>query len=217
MAEYTFPFKTCELPTVDSENSLLVPRQPGSVVVNIASCAVLVYFMMLSKKISVRLFFASLLLFEMFHTAAHWTHIQGNVQQTVVHFIAVSVNLSLLNMLSAITGFVPTMAQVAVMGIWQLFDLTCFWLFPFWVSVGTQLTFFIGIILLYLRYFSSHRVQQGLLGVLGIVVVIYALILNEKWNCEWMLQQQPWIPPHVMIESLGLVVFLLLGETFCAA
>jgi hypothetical protein len=197
---YTFPFSTCEV----AQKGV---AQPFSAAVNSLNCAMLLYFLVNARTRHAALLMASFLLFEVFHTYSHVTHIAGNVQQTIIHLMAYLVNASLFYAFYSHTRKWPVpLFWAFVTGIIAV-DVYAFLYWPLVFSIGTQS------LLLVAFMFYYRKGLPTLWPILGMIGVILFLVWNEAANCTQMLQAAT-LPYHVVIEIAGLFLFFLLGKAF---
>jgi len=82
MTDIYFPFNTCEEP-----NRKAWIAQPVSAFINMVTCLILIYFFLQAKILIIRLLILSFILFEMFHTFSHITHIDGAIQSNMAFSI----------------------------------------------------------------------------------------------------------------------------------
>jgi hypothetical protein len=200
-----------------------MPEQPWSAFINVLILFILAAFLWQARSWASRAFIGALFIFEASHTWAHWTHMGRGMQQTVTHFLALAVNLSLIGLLHRVSGGTSSKSEAKrfwpgtwVWALWAaliVLDLWAFFMVGFVWSVLTQLLLFFSIFFAY--YGSLPKWVQRLLWVLLLFSgIIYGVIWNEKHNCARMLEFCPWFPWHVMVESLSIVPITMLAWMF---
>jgi len=205
---YIFPFDTCE----KVRDNIIA--QPWSVLFNILSCIILLYFILKTKKFYTLLFFFSLLLFEIIHTISHIKHIKGSYLNSITHFAAIFVNISLIIFFINYTKQIPNKFTLFILLLLQTTDLYMFFNSQSFVYlVVSQILIMFVVFYNYYGYLPKN-VRHNINILLIIAVVLYSFLLNEKVNCKKMLNKYPNIPFHVIIESLGSVIFYIIGITF---
>ncbi len=91
MTDVYFPFNTCEEP-----NKKAWVAQPVSAFINFITCLILIYFFLKAKTTIIRLLILAFILFEIFHTFSHITHIDGTIQSNIIHGIWYYLSLMIL-------------------------------------------------------------------------------------------------------------------------
>jgi hypothetical protein len=199
-----------------------MPEQPWSAFINVLMLIIVFGFFVAAKSWVSRAFIGALFIFEASHTSAHWVHMSGGLQQTVTHFLAFAVNLSLIVLLHRVSGtsskseakrFWPGTWVWALWAALIVLDLWAFFVAGFVWSVLTQVVLFYSIFFAY--YSVLPKWVQRLLWVLLLFSgLIYAAVWNEKLHCARMLEFCPWFPWHVVVESLSIVPITLLAWMF---
>lgn len=203
---YTFPFDTCESPSGTKV------AQPVSVFVNLISVCIIVYFLIQSSHLPTRLFFTILLAFEAWHTFSHIRHIPGYIQVRIIHSLVYALNAAILYMLIVFTGIVPSKQFILLLASIVLLDLIAFWKLPMIVYFTTSLILTATIIIAFLPH-VPRSLRLYLQQFLVILVILVLLFVNESFNCKRMMDYVKF-PYHALIESVGVIAFILLGFTF---
>lgn len=201
MEEYTFPFSTCERP---SENGI---AQPFSSAINMIIVLFLIYCFIQAKSIQLKYVFFSFILFELWHTMSHIIFIAGNIQQSVVHFLAYNIAFGTLFALLYLSKSSLNIYQIALLASVVLFDIIVYMNYGGVYMILSGTLIFIAILLcVYPKY--STFISYYILGLIGLAL----LFVNEAVNCQWMLQYWPNFPFHIIIESYGLLLFYILSN-----
>ena len=203
---YTFPFDTCEKPR---ESGI---AQPYSVVVNIVSCFIVLYFLVHTKTNHAFLLLLALLVFESFHTLSHLTHIKGTFSYTATHMSGFLFNVAFLNFLYRYTKVIPRPYYFGIFCGILACDLYAFFHLSFIFAVLTQIILFITILGYYYPLLNKD-IKANLNIILGFFFVIYLAFVNEKMNCKRMLKSFPDFPFHMIIEALGILPIYILCTT----
>lgn len=204
MKPYTFPFDTCEVPYTHTNKI----AQPFSFVVNLISCSILLYALLISQDIYIKIFFGLLLLFEAIHTYSHFKHVHGYIQINTIHVVAYLVNISYLLIFINLTQEVPSIAfWIIYFGI-IILDVLFFTKNIFLGYFTTQLSL-IALTNIYYYTFIIQNVPSYYLYMLFILIILLiGLFINEKNNCKKMIEQRKF-PYHVIVESIGVIIFLI--------
>ena len=204
---YTFPFDTCETPNKKGI------AQPYSVLINIITCFIILYFLCYTKNTYTFLFLFSLFIFEVFHTFSHSIHIKGKLLYTITHIAAVFVNIAFFSLLYHYTNKLPNIYYLLFLVGIIIVDIYCFFNLSFIYFVLTQFILFISILCYYYPYLSN-QIKHNIHLIILFTFIIYIFIINEKINCKRMLKIFPTFPFHIIIETLGIVPIYLLSSTF---
>ena len=207
MKSYTFPFNTCE------KNQKNVIAQPYSTFINLTTSIIIFYFLLQVKDFKTCLLFVSFLLFELFHTFSHCVHIPGSIQVNVTHMLSYFINFSLLYFFYKTSTIFPGKVFllfyliVIIIDIYSLFNLELiYYLF-------TQALLFLSILFYYKNQIPKNLINNVYYMVVLVVLIIIALI-NEMYNCNYLLEKYPNIPFHSIIEILGCILFFIMCSTF---
>jgi hypothetical protein len=207
MSSYTFPFDTCEIP---NKNGV---AQPYSVIINIITCSIVLYFLTLTTTYYSFFLLLSLLIFELFHTLSHFIHIKGKFLYTITHISGFLVNLSFLNFLYNYTGIFPSNTYLIFLGCILIADLFCFLNLSFIFFIATQIFLFLAILYYYYNLLPSNIKERIQLLVFS-TFLIYLLFVNEKMNCKKMMKIFPNFPFHMIIEIVSIIPIYYLSYTF---
>jgi len=201
---YTFPFDTCEVPSLGSV------AQPTSAMINGISTLVLVGASMYATLPAVRTTLGTYALFEAWHTWSHMIHISGPSQKRVVHVLGLLMAFATLWMIQSLTN-----APMDAMFTGVLFSLL---LVDFAITlsskmdivgIATGLSIFVWIVCGRWKYLPLY-VQQSLIYIVPAVGFLLLLFVNEAVNCKKM-QGIYVFPYHAAIEVVGLVLFTWLA------
>jgi len=209
--DYTFPFDTCE--RVSLKGSI---AQPFSFTVNVLSCIVLfIYTRILPVASPFQYVLYSLLLFESWHCLSHAHHVSflhHRFPTIIVHF------LSYLIMISLFYAFMTKTKKWPSFSWWIPFLLVC--IFDLYaVSHLSFLWYFCSSLLLFLWIFVAYhdfvwatkrRRRLIIMLFLSILLLSFFFIL-EVYFCSFFIVK---IPFHALIEFIGLIIFLILGQLF---
>jgi hypothetical protein len=206
--EYLFPFSTCEKPCDDCN-----AKQPYSTIINLLNTLTLFIFLFRVKTLPFQLIIGTLIAFEAYHTYSHITHIPGNIQQNVQHFI---VYIIILTTIFALQQNKPLPTHLILL-------FTVLFLIDLYIYVKIKKVFMIlsGSILyitifaiLYYRLHLSKDINNLFRVLILFIIVIIILVINEAMNCKKMMDIYEF-PYHIMIEILGLIVFIIMGIIYC--
>jgi len=204
---YTFPFDTCETPNKKGI------AQPYSVLTNIISCCIILYFLCYTTHFHTFLLLFSLFIFEVFHTFSHFIHIKGKLLYTLIHIAGFFVNVSFLNFMYHYTQQFPNNYYLLFLVGIIIVDIYCFFNLSFIYFLLTQILLFFAILCYYYPYLSS-QIKYNIHLIILFIFIIYICFLNEKINCKRMLKTFPNFPFHAIIEVLGIIPIYLLVSTF---
>lgn len=203
---YTFPFSTCEKP------SNMMIAQPTSVLVNLISIVIILYFLLHCQQKATLMFFILLLCFEMWHTWSHVRHTPGFTQVRVIHVFAYLLNISILYMMVKFTGVMPSQKLVILLVGLTFLDVWAFAKLPMIFYFTTQLTLVGAILWAYLSL-TPRQLQVYFIAFFVALTTLVAMFINESLNCKRMLKHFVF-PYHALIEMVGVIAFLLLGIIF---
>ena len=205
---YTFPFDTCEEPCKDC-----IAKQPYSTGVNAMSVLILAAFLFTAKTLPFKLVIAGLVAFETMHTYSHFVHVPGNIQQNSIHLIVYYIILTTIFALSQHQPL-PTELIIAFI-IMFLVDLYIYIkIKKVFMIISGSLLYGIIFTILHYRLHLSKETNNLVIGLLVLILVIIACIINEAVNCHKMLKTYKF-PYHVIIETLGMLMFWLMAFVYC--
>lgn len=207
MGEYTFPFNTCEKP---NKNGI---AQPYSALFNFINCVIVFYFLLKTTHNYTFVLLLSLLCFELFHVFSHMIHISGSIQTNIAHSLTYFINFAFLYAFYRYTNKFPN-----YLFIFYLILLVCFDIYSlFYLSVVFYIISQSIIMISVLSYYAPllpKLVKYSIYQIIFFVVVIILLFLNEKYNCEKMLDIYPDFPYHILIEISGIFLFYIICSIF---
>lgn len=79
--------------------------------------------------------------------------------------------------------------------------------------IFTQALLFLSV-LFYYYPFLTKNIQNIIHVIFFLTTLIIILFLNEKYNCEKMLEIYPHFPYHIAIEITGIVLFYVICSNF---
>jgi hypothetical protein len=205
--DFIFPFSTCEKP---KKNGI---AQPFSVVVNILSIIVILYFLCQTKNIYTFILIFTLLAFECVHTFSHAVHLPNYIQLNIIHTLAYIVNLFYLLTLYNYTHVAPTPFFLVILTILILFDIYSFLYLSFVFYFSSSLLTFFSILIFYYKYIPKDK-KQYIFIIISLIVSILFLFYNEFFNCKRMLKIFPDFPFHAVSEIAGLIIFYYICKLF---
>lgn len=207
MGKYTFPFDTCETPNKKGI------AQPYSVLCNVISCVIIIYFLLKTKHTYTFILLFSFLCFELFHIFSHTIHIQGLIQTYIAHSIVYFMNLAFFYVFYCFTKKIPSYAFV-----FCLIPLICFDIYsvlyldlPYYIL--SQSIIFVSVLVYYFPLLPKF-IQTSVYQIIFSVGIIILLAFNEKYNCEKILAIYPDFPYHIFIEIMGIVLFYIICSNF---
>jgi len=205
--DFIFPFSTCEAPNKTGI------AQPYSVVVNVISICVIVYFLCKVKNVYAFILIFGLLAFECMHTFSHIIHLPNYMQLNMIHFLAYVINFFYLLFFYNYTGHAPSPWFIIVLIGLLLFDIYSFMFLSFIFYFSSSLFIFFSIFMFYYKYIPQNK-KQYMLIILSLGIVIMLLFYNEKMNCKNMLEMFPNFPFHAILEFAGLCFFYVICKFF---
>jgi len=206
---YIFPFSTCEKP-----NSTGI-AQPYSVIINVISIFIIIYFLCQVKNIYSFFLIFSLLLFESVHTYSHIVHLPDFIQINIIHILAYIVNFCYLLAFYNYTKKLPSFFFTTILIILLLFDIYSFLFLSFVFYFTTSLLIFFSILIYYYNYIPKDK-RHYILVILALGIFIMLCFYNEKINCKKMLDIFPNFPFHAPLEIAGLLIFYYICKFFTA-
>lgn len=207
MSEYTFPFDTCEKP---NKHGI---AQPYSVILNLINCIIILFFLLKTKHFYTFALLSSILLFELFHSFSHTIHIEGSVQVYITHFLVYLINITFFYALYCYTKIFPDYIFIYYLIIVICLDIYALLNLSILYYIVSQFIIFISLLLYYFPLLPSY-IKKCVYQIILLVIVIILLFLNEKYNCERMLNFYPNFPYHIFIETAGILFFYILCSNF---
>lgn len=207
MSEYTFPFNTCEKP---NKNGI---AQPYSALFNLINCLVIIFFLFKTKHVYTSLLLFSILCFELFHLFSHIVHIQGSIQINITHSLTYLMNFAFFNVFYSYTKKLPGYEFIIYLILLVCFDIYSVLNLSIIYYLLTQSLIFISLLLYYFPLLPDF-IQKSIYQIIFFVGLIILLFLNEKYNCEKMLEFYPQFPYHIFIEIIGIVLFYIICSNF---
>ena len=160
-----------------------------------------------AKSIELKYVFASFILFELWHTMSHIVFIDGNIQQTVVHFLAYNLAFGTLYAILSLTKSSLKTYQILLLITVVIIDIITFIYYSgLYIILTGTLLFIVVLVCVYDKI--STFVIYYVLALIGLAL----LFINEAINCKWLLQQWPGFPFHAIIEIYGLGLFYALSK-----
>jgi len=204
----TFPHNTCEIPL--STGGI---AQPFSFGIGIITILILSWFIYNAKTIESKALLTALLLFEIFHVYSHMIHVQNFIQSRVIHGLAYLVNAVLIWALSSSTRHFPSSWFLLVLAGLVVLDIYAYFNFPVSAYISTQLLLFATITLYFLRWLPTN-IKQWIPWLMGTMILVIILEINEQVNCTSFMQWAPWFPWHIFIELAGLAAIMVIAQMF---
>jgi len=208
MNKYIFPFNTCEKP---NNNSFI--KQPYSVILNLISCIIIIYFLTKTKRWYAQILLLVILLFELFHSLSHLIHIDGTIQIKITHILAYLVNIAYFFALYMHTKILPNLLFTIIIIMIIIFDIYAFNYLGFIYYLTTQFTLFIVLFLYYYKYLDES-IKNKIPLIIFLTLIVFLLFVNEVFNCEKMLSIYPNIPFHTLIEAVGILFVYNISNIF---
>ena len=208
MNNFLFPFSTCE--KINKHGFI---QQPYSAIINGISAIIVLYFLLYTKLGPLFFLFLSIFIFQIYHMFSHMVHIDGNIQTNTIHMISYLINFSLFYVLYEKSNqnlnlyFLFLYFFLIIVDLYAFFHLSTIYFIP------TQVTLLVFLLVYYFKYLPN-LLKQNMPLLLVNISVIYGLVLNEKYNCENMLEMFPNFPFHIFIEIFGLLFFSFFSYSF---
>lgn len=208
MNHFLFPFNTCE--KINKDGFI---QQPYSAFINGISAFIVLYFLLHTKLKSLFFLFLSIFVFQIYHMFSHMVHVNGNIQTNTIHMISYLINFSLFYVLYEKSNqnlnlyFLFLYFFLIIVDLYAFFHLSTIYFIP------TQVILLFSLLSYYFKYLPSllkHNMSILLIN----IFIIYGLVLNEKYNCETMLEMFPNFPFHIFIEIFGLLFFSFFSYSF---
>ena len=207
MSEYTFPFNTCEKPNKEGK------AQPYSSLANLINCLIIFYFLLKTTHIYTFLLLLSILCFEAFHVFSHMIHILGSIQINITHTLSYCINFAFLFFFYNYIKTLPS-TEFIIFYIFLIFcDIYTFCNMNVVYYIFSQSLLFLSVLFYYYPLLNKN-LKDKLHIIFFIVILIIILFLNEKYNCEKMLDFYPQFPWHILIEILGIILFYVICSNF---
>jgi hypothetical protein len=210
MNKYTFPFNSCEVP----QNKGVA--QPYSTTINFILCGIIIFYLLKSNNLYSRLFLASILIFNIFHTFSHTIHIKffKNSQFLLTHFSAIVSTIFFLLLLNHIT-------KKKLMN-WQIYTLLFLYLFDIYIitqEVSHIYNIIIFLILLFLimlfNYnYLSGKIKQSIIYIIFFSSIVLFFQIFEIFNCQYILKNFNYFPFHIITEFSAFIPIYLLCNSF---
>ena len=208
MKGFLFPFSTCE--KINKKGFI---QQPYSAIINGISAIIVLFFLLHTKLGPLFYLFLSIFFFQIYHMFSHMFHINGNIQTNMIHTISYLVNFSLFYVLYEKSKqdlniyFLFLYASLILLDLYAFFHLSTIYFIP------TQVILLLSLIVYYFKHLPN-LLKQNMPLLLINIFIIYGLVLNEKYNCENMLEMFPNFPFHILIEIFGLLFFSFFTFSF---
>ena len=208
MNSYTFPFNSCETPRNNS--------QPYSTTVTAIISMIVMYYFIVAKTFPSKLFFFSLLIFNIFHTLSHYVHIENlkNTQFLITHYAAIFSSFTLLYLFYKITNFVPPVYVSLLFILLYSFDtILAFFQFSHIWNIATFVIILLSICFCYYNHLNS-AMQENLKWVAALTLLTLLIQILEINFCQLFLKNYPDIPFHLLVEISGGFAIYFLCKTF---
>ena len=205
MTDIYFPFNTCEEP-----NKYIA--QPVSAFINLITSLILIYFFFKAKTIIIRLLILAFILFELFHTFSHITHINGTIQSNVIHSLWYFLTFMLLIASIKMTKKYPNIYTIIILILIIIIDINLFFLPNKLYMIFTALTLPMVIAISYYNLYPKN-IKKAIPYLIGLLIIVGIVLINEKINCENMMKIAK-LPYHAIIEIIGMILFTLLSYVF---
>jgi hypothetical protein len=202
-----FPFSTCEKPNKTGI------AQPYSVIVNIISIFVILFFLFQTKNIYAFGLILSLLAFECVHTFSHIIHLPNYLQINIIHSLVYAINFFYLLAFYHFTHKAPSIFFSIVLIILLAFDIYAFLFLSFIFYFSSSLLLFFSILIYYYNYIPKNK-QSYIFIILSLGITIMLLFYNEYYNCKKMLEVFPNFPFHAILEITGLFILYFICKFF---
>jgi hypothetical protein len=207
MTEIYFPFNTCEEP-----NKKSWVAQPISAFINMITCLILIYFFLQAKTSIIRLLILSFILFEIFHTFSHITHIDGTIQSNIIHGIWYFLSFMVLIASIKITKQYPNIYTILILLTIIIIDINLFFQANKLYMVFTALTLTVVIVISYYNLYPIC-IKKAIPYLIALLIILGLVLINEKINCLNMMKYAK-LPYHAIIEIIGMILFTLLSYIF---
>lgn len=212
MTAFRFPHNTCE-----KSHPHWPVAQPYAFAINMLSAVVLAYFSLVhARTLPVRTTLAVFAVFEGWHAASHAVH-SIPYSFVIVHVLGYVLSAAMFWTLQLLSGYpgLPTEAWLILVALVAA-DIVAVskkrhTIFP----IATGLTILMGVLLLhqYAGALPPWLTRDILPWLLAGTVLVILLLWNEAAHCQRMMESNDRIPYHVIVEILGLVLFVALART----
>lgn len=211
--KYMFPHSTCETPITYEDNK--TPLQPWSFYVNIVNTLLLCIATIVSifyKKYFVTLALFSFTMFEAWHSFSHYTHIENNphIHIFIVHILGYCMTISLylaISQLSSNYQILPLPFFILLASI--VLDIYIYiYVQGYWTVFGGLLV--LSIMTMTNLYKIPPHLRYYMFYLCIGIIILFALFVNEAYNCEKMKNIFGDLPFHAFIEILGMILFIIL-------
>jgi hypothetical protein len=207
MSEYTFPFNTCEKPNKEGI------AQPYSSLANLINCVIIFYFLLQTKHTYTFLLLFVILCFEAFHVFSHSIHILGSIQINITHALSYCINFAFLFFFYNYVKKLPSIPFILFYVFLIFCDIYAFCNMNVVYYIFSQALLFLSVLFYY--YPLLNRTMKEKINIIFVIIIsIIILFLNEKYNCEKMLDVYPHFPWHILIEILGIILFYIICSNF---
>jgi len=207
MTDIYFPFNTCEEP-----NRKTWIAQPVSAFINMVTCLILIYFFLQAKTLIIRLLILSFILFEIFHTFSHITHIDGAIQSNIIHAIWYFLSFMVLIASIKITKQYPNIYTILILLLIIIIDIHLFFIPNKLYMIFTALTLPVVIVISYYNLYPSY-IKKVIPYLIALLIIVGIFLINEKLNCLNMMKYAK-LPYHGIIEIIGMILFITLSYVF---
>ena len=207
MKEYIFPFSTCEK---SNKNGI---AQPYSAFFNLLNCLIIIIFLLQTKNTHTFLLLFSIFCFELFHTFSHIIHIKGSIQINITHSLTYIINIAFLYVFYSYTNKFPRYDFIIYLAFLVFFDIYSVFYLSIIYYLLTQSAIFISLLVYYFPLLPKF-IQISIYQIIFLIGIIILLFLNEKYNCEKMLQFYEHFPYHIFIEIIGILLFYIICSNF---
>ena len=192
---------------------MCIRDRPYSAIINGISAIIVLFFLLDTKIGPLFYLFLSIFFFQIYHMFSHMLHINGNIQTNTIHTISYLVNFSLFYVLYEKSKqdlniyFLFLYASLILLDLYAFFHLSTIYFIP------TRVILLLSLIVYYFKHLPN-LLKQNMPLLLINIFIIYGLVLNEKYNCENMLEMFPNFPFHILIEIFGLLFFSFFSFSF---
>lgn len=207
MSEYTFPFTTCEKP---NKNGI---AQPYSALFNLINCIIIFYFLLKTKHNYTFILLFSILCFELFHVFSHSIHITGSMQINITHMLSYCINIAFILFFYNYLKKIPALWFIIIYLLLILFDIYALCNMNVVYHIFSQALLLLSV-LLYYYPLLPQKIKNNIHVIFFLIAIIIILFLNEKYNCEKMLEVYPKFPYHILIEIFGIALFYIICSSF---
>jgi hypothetical protein len=201
-----YPFDTCEKP----QNII---AQPYSVIFNIINTIIIFYYLLKTQTNHSKILMFSIFLFQCVHIFSHTKHIPGTIQINITHFLSYFMNIAFLYVFYKYTLVIPANILLLCIFLFIILDIYAIYNLPVSYLILTQSLIFISS-LYYYHKLLPDTLQNNIKYIIIVICIIIGLFINEKMNCQKMLNKYPNFPFHIFIEIFGILLFYILCSNF---